>query len=67
MALLENSLRPLTPLGISSASRVTPFLLTPSVLPLIPAGPAIEKDVTIASRRGVITKNTACNLPALFN
>jgi hypothetical protein len=54
-------------LGISSASRVTPFLLTPSVLPLIPAGPAIEKDVTIASRRGVITKNTACNLPALFN
>lgn len=59
MALLENSLRPLTPLGISSASRVTPFLLTPSVLPRIPAATAIEKGVRIAFRRFVVTSHSA--------
>jgi len=59
MALLENSLRPLTTSGISSVSRVTQFLLTPSVLPRIPAATAIEKGVRIAFRRFVVTSHSA--------
>ncbi|MEQ1830807.1 MAG: hypothetical protein ABL921_32955, partial [Pirellula sp.] len=65
--LLENSLRPLTPLGIPSASRVTPFPLTPSVLLLIQAGPATEKGAIIALHRVAITKNSVGSRLALFN
>lgn len=66
MALLENSLRPLTPLGIPSASRITPFLLTPIVLLLIPAGSATEKGAVIALLRVARTKNFVGSRLALF-